>query len=104
MPVRYFRVPEVSEPWDADGLSGGTGPKYRDRVAAWSGTQVAEAPIWVVRYRGDETVLDEIAAKTDTTELSEDQALSVVNGADVAHLEGAGRPWDTADLRRHMSV
>lgn len=84
---RWFRVPRVG-----DGSPDSPHrPKYHDRVDGTSNTEIAEEPRFVTLFEAEEDVLDEIAEKEDVIELTEVEAIRLMEYADrPERFEGKG--------------
>jgi hypothetical protein len=101
MADRWVRVPNSGAGTAADPNR----PTYADRTVSWIGARLSSPPLWVVRMYADSATLDSIAAEGDTTALTPEGALTLLNDATNAALEGTGRPWpDTDELHRRFAA
>lgn len=107
MADRWFRVPTETIEWtDSDGnvISSADGPKYRDLdgITGFSGNTIGNNPMWVVRYYGDTTTLDEIASKSDSQELTDVEAVQKFENAKIDNIPD--KNWDKQTMNDRFSV
>lgn len=100
MATRWFRATRIG----TGTLDDPYRPEYSSQVEAWTGHRIGNSPEFVVRFRATTSTLDSIASNNGISELTDDQALNLLNGASVAGLEGSGRPWTVEDLNNEKFV
>lgn len=108
MADRWFRVPtKTVERTDREGnvISSVDGPKYRTKsgIAGFSGNTIGNSPRWVVRFYGDESTLDEIAAESDAMELTAAEAARRFSNATGQPLV-PDKDWDETTVNESFEV
>ena len=87
MPERWFRVPRVGD----GSLDSPYRPKYHEQVDGASNTEIAEESRFITLFEAEEDVLNRIAEKDDVTELTEIEAIQIMENANQPErFEGKG--------------